>query len=249
MVPKFPASTEYATIPGQIIFSNGFKVDLTGTSTWQETTLDGTGLLPVPKIYTKAEEIYLSLSKTSSKGLGTLIPSLMKKMNGPVLKTSLENQDPFIHRAATYIHKIALESESKKFDAVLKAADSLVGFGNGLTPSGDDFLGGMFYTLHLIGKIYPDQIQFDPSLVNTFMEANKAKTNRISFALMQDMSMGYGLAPLHEFVNSMLTNQPNDRIVTSALELAKVGNSTGWDILTGVLAGLISTRSYSKECQ
>ena len=237
-LPALDAGVSFTLSQDHILFSDGTNVDLTGCSTWQAALLDEKSLQPASQIYPRAEIVFQILSGFSPRGFGIIIPSLLHEDHISLSGSGFQLKDSILLLAAPHILEIARGSRCKRLDICLKAADCLVGLGSGLTPSGDDFLGGMLFTLHVLGKAYPGQFQDDPSLITSFMKTSETKTNQISFTLMRDMSRGYGPAPLHQFMNSLLSGQPHDVIMESALELVKIGNSTGWDILTGVFAGL-----------
>ena len=248
-LPQISENTLFSGDPNQVVFKNGMKIDLSRSSEWQTRMPEITKLYLITSIFQKVLEIYHPLSEVQSRGFGFLIPGLLKGMSDPLSFHKEQYQDPILRKAWPHIQNIALKSSHQDFKSVVEEAQNLIGLGSGLTPSGDDFLGGLFFAFHFLSNVYPEQLKSNNSFLDAFFDRNQGKTNLISFTLMQDMSRGRGLAPLHEFVNSMVTNQPNDLIVSFALELAQIGNSTGWDILTGVLAGLITTRSYSKECR
>jgi hypothetical protein len=247
-VPRTKERTEFSVDLNNIIFDDGLKIDLSGASEWQTKIPESANIFSITSIYPKTRDIYAELADVPRNGFGNFIPDIVINMSDPSKGKNQVFQDPILRRAWILIQDIVLESSRHNFKLALEKAENLLGLGTGLTPSGDDFIGGLFFTFHFLGNVFHGQMSFNQSALEGFLTRSRKKTNLISFTLMQDMSLGHGLAPLHEILNSILTNQPNDRIVTSALELAKVGNSTGWDILTGVLAGLISTRSFSKEC-
>lgn len=248
-VPKIQKGAKFSVKPDQIVFADIMKIDLSEASGWQAKTPGNLHLSSITSIYPKTRDIYTELAKIPGSGFGRLISAMLEILSDPSGGIGQDVQDPILRRAWTSIQEIVLESGRHNFNSILEKAEKLSGLGAGLTPSGDDFIGGLFFAFHFLSNAFPDYLKFPESYFERFLERKKKKTNLISFTLMQDMSAGHGLAPLHEFVNFMFTDQPNDLIVASALELANVGSSTGWDILTGVFAGLISTRSYSKECQ
>ena len=102
------------------------------------------------------------------------------------------------------------------------------GIGNRIDSSGMIYLGGLFFAFNFLRNDYPASFVFEPNSISGFLDRKKERTNLISLTMLRICLQGHGLAPLHEFVNSTFTNQPNERIVASALELAKVGSSTGW---------------------
>jgi hypothetical protein len=248
LTPRVMEGSEVLIHADQIVFDSGLKIELSGASEWQPKTLERSEIFSITSIYQKTRDIYADLANIQGKGFGSFIPEILKIMEDPSKGKTPELKDLVLKKAWTFIPDIAQESSRHNFDMVLEKVEGLLGLGTGLTPSGDDFIGGLFFALHHLRNAYPREINFSKPYLREFVDRSRKKTNRVSFILMQDMSLGHGLAPLHEMMNSMVTNRPNNSTVTSMLELAKVGNSTGWDILTGVLAGLVSTRSFSKEC-
>jgi hypothetical protein len=115
-------------------------------------------------------------------------------------------------------------------------AGALVGLGTGLTPSGDDFLGGLLFAVSLLRTGYPGTRFVD---VEVPVETYRARTHPISFTLLSDHASGHAIAPLHRFVNGILTGASAQSIRPAVLQLVRVGHSTGWDTLAGLFAGLL----------
>jgi hypothetical protein len=77
--------------------------------------------------------------------------------------------------------------------------------------------------------------------LHTFIEKLRPLTNTISFIILKDHAAGHGTHTLHAFVNSILRAQSPDAICATASALIQLGHSTGWDVLTGVLTGMLLT--------
>jgi hypothetical protein len=120
----------------------------------------------------------------------------------------------------------------------MEHAASLVGLGSGLTPSGDDFLGGLFFAFELLRHIYPEIQELQIWNYSNFIFECKSRTNQISYCLLKDHADGHAMEPLHRFANALLEGRPVDQSLPYARELVSVGHSTGWDLLTGWLAGM-----------
>jgi hypothetical protein len=73
------------------------------------------------------------------------------------------------------------------------------------------------------------------------MDFAHARTNRISAVLLEDLAKGHAIGPLHQLINHFLMGDSLDRIHFSVAQLARVGHSTGWDLLAGLVAGLLAT--------
>lgn len=105
-------------------------------------------------------------------------------------------------------------------------AKRLIGLGPGLTPSGDDFLGGYLIALHALGA-------HDAARnVWTAIRADaRAATNPISFAFLSAAAKGCGGASLHTTIAAIMSG---DDPAAALARLTRLGHSSGWDALVGV---------------
>jgi hypothetical protein len=117
------------------------------------------------------------------------------------------------------------------------AARALLGVGGGLTPSGDDFVGGALFARRLL----TDAGAVDPlawrRVADAVLAAAPALTHPISVALLGDLAAGLGWAPLHDLA-AALADGAAAAALTSAERLVGLGHSSGWDVLAGLAAGL-----------
>ena len=110
-------------------------------------------------------------------------------------------------------------------------AKRLIGLGPGLTPAGDDFLGGMMIAFHALGAgDTRDRLwrSIQPRLPHA--------TNQISCALLEAAAQGVGSASLHGALNSLLAGGAG--LDAAVSKLAQIGHSSGWDSLAGVVTVL-----------
>ena len=108
----------------------------------------------------------------------------------------------------------------------------LVGLGPGLTPSGDDYLGGVLGRVSLRDRLW--QI-LEPLVAE--------RTVDISAAHLAAAAEGFGSAALNRVLCAILVGA-TERVVADAITaLAAVGHSSGWDALAGALAVLTTSRS------
>ncbi len=105
-------------------------------------------------------------------------------------------------------------------------AKRLIGLGPGLTPSGDDFLGGLLIALHVLGA--HDAAR---SLWTAIRADARAATNPISFAFLSAAAKGRGGASLHTTIAAIMTG---DDPTAGLARLMRLGHSSGWDALVGV---------------
>ena len=110
----------------------------------------------------------------------------------------------------------------------------MIGLGEGLTPSGDDFIGGLLFSNFVLRETYTQYQGFTRSDVASFVLDSRNRTNLISYAMLEDLASGHTFDTLHRFINALLTDQHLENAHNLALELVRIGHSTGWDLLTGV---------------
>ena len=118
------------------------------------------------------------------------------------------------------------------------SARRLVGLGPGLTPSGDDFWCGVMIALRALGFMgILEKVSGD------VLKLAEERTNKISRAHMECAAGGQGAKALHETISAL--GMPDEARLRSALrELDKIGHSSGWDSLAGVVYVLESAASW-----
>ena len=104
-----------------------------------------------------------------------------------------------------------------------------VGLGPGLTPSGDDYIGGAMIALRNLG----DTTSVD-QIWNICRPISLALGNRISHAHLDCAASGYGSASLHEFIIALLQGR-NVKMLSAIQDLDKIGHTSGWDALAGAV--------------
>lgn len=121
------------------------------------------------------------------------------------------------------------------------AALRVLGLGQGLTPSGDDFVGGIFFALHHAPR--PQWQAALPALHSRIRHAAGVSTNVISAALLDDLMRGASYGALHNLLAALQDNNPK-AIETATTHLLRVGASSGADMLAGVLLALTTTTPH-----
>ena len=135
------------------------------------------------------------------------------------------------HNALSVHAQPALEAIDRWLvgNALSNEIDQLVGLGPGLTPSGDDYFGGVLIALHHLGRRPQAQSLWrwlEPRLVR--------RTSAISAAHLAAAAAGEGHEALHGCL-AVLFQKKNQW--SSALDsLSRVGHCSGWDALAGAAA-------------
>jgi hypothetical protein len=141
--------------------------------------------------------------------------------------------DAIVRRARPWARALAAACAAGDVDALADAARPLLGLGEGLTPSGDDFVGGALFARRLVGR---DERALDGAAARIVADA-ASRTHPISARLLADLGAGEGWAPLHDLVAALVA-QDAAAAVTAARRLTALGHSSGWDIHSGLVTGL-----------
>jgi hypothetical protein len=137
-----------------------------------------------------------------------------------------------VHNALSVHAQPALEALERWLAGNTLSAEAaqLVGLGPGLTPSGDDYFGGVLVALRWLGRAaHADSLW-------RWLEARLAGgTNAISAAHLEAAATGEAHEALHEVLECLSAWQVGD-LAPSMARLDAVGHTSGWDALAGVVA-------------
>ncbi|MBI2880489.1 MAG: DUF2877 domain-containing protein [Candidatus Tectomicrobia bacterium] len=141
-------------------------------------------------------------------------------------------------------HARAFSEGLDKRDAALlrRGAGGLIGLGPGLTPSGDDFLGGWLTTLRCVEGRGFSRPELDLAAAEALASA-AGKTPLISRALLRCALEGASSESIHHLLNAILGGPVPagpEALARAVREALRRGHSSGWDALAGVAWGLRS---------
>jgi hypothetical protein len=122
---------------------------------------------------------------------------------------------------------------------VTRMGKEIIGLGPGLTPSGDDFLGGLFFAARSLHQVYPGDFFWDEDTVFDLMGWAKTRTHPISHTVFSDLALGHGPESLHDLVGGLLEGRGFNSILEAALRVGAIGHSSGWDMLAGAVTGML----------
>ncbi len=107
---------------------------------------------------------------------------------------------------------------------------NLIGLGPGLTPSGDDLIGGAMIALGALGRA-----DLAAALAEWALPIARPRTGKISFAHLSCAADGEGAEALHEAIAAVAANDA--RAIAAAIAgIDDIGHSSGWDALAGAAA-------------
>jgi hypothetical protein len=112
----------------------------------------------------------------------------------------------------------------------LDACRDLIGLGPGLTPSGDDALGGAAIALRVFGHTARAD-----ELGAFIREQAPSRTSDISLAHLYAAADGEGSAAFHDALRDLVTGG-------DFASLDRIGASSGWDAMDGAIAALTNAK-------
>jgi len=136
-------------------------------------------------------------------------------------------------RARPHARRLAEACATNDATGAVGAGRGLLGLGAGLTPSGDDFVGGALFARRLVAI---GDAAWEAAVAQIIAEA-AAATHPISARLLADLAAGDGWAPLHDLAGALITHDVRAAL-HAARELTALGHTSGWDLLAGFSAGL-----------
>ena len=129
---------------------------------------------------------------------------------------------------------------------IKSAIESLLGFGPGLTPSGDDFMVGVIAVMHFVGNI-ETKLRPLKNMVTEIVFAALKKTTIISQAMLIEAIAGRFPYLISSFMEHFLTNNDEEILLACVHNLEKFGASSGTNILDGATWALRNVCQFEEE--
>ncbi|WP_423801983.1 DUF2877 domain-containing protein [Neobacillus sp. SAB-20_R2A] len=125
------------------------------------------------------------------------------------------------------------ELAEDRMSSAFEHAISIIGLGPGLTPSGDDFLVGLFTSFSMLNSPFYGRRSFCEDVVSKA----KTLTNDISWMALQKASTGKVRESIILLLNALLDENEAD-LFLSLNKVLNIGSSSGTDIALGLVGGL-----------
>jgi hypothetical protein len=118
--------------------------------------------------------------------------------------------------------------------SIKEAITSLIGFGPGLTPTGDDFLTGIMAILHMMEKIGHHN-PYGNKIFDFITHSCIGKTSIFGEQMLLDGASGQFALPIAKLMKDLVTRDNEDLLRGSIDDLLGVGANSGFDVLNGTL--------------
>jgi len=233
-MPRIATGSTYQVADAGLLLGSAAVIDLSQALAWEPERWSGP-----PRLLETAPEGHLGSTSgllgdlPSPRGFGTFLPALTEYAHAGTLPSRSPQRTPVLAHASPSVHGIARALREQDGAALLEQAAGLVGLGEGLTPSGDDFVGGVLFSLAMLRDAGVRLPGCSPHALAPFLEFSRRHTNRISYALLSDHAAGHACDPAHRFVLALMGRESPEAVHRAASDLIRIGHSTGWDLLTG----------------
>lgn len=235
--PGSCAGSRFHVEGSRLIIAPSFVIDIQPANLWQ-ASMRVESILPENEITARVYALIDYLDLSQAMGFGQLISSIRSLAKGDTTSPLPIPVDPISTVAQPTVLGFVQACRQANSVQISKQIDNLIGLGAGLTPSGDDCVGGFLFALKSLQNAYPDSNLVTQAIP---IELFRPRTNLISFTLLRDLDEGHGPAPLHEVMSSLLHAEEFEHMSYWVRQLTQIGHSTGWDMLTGLLTGLLFT--------
>jgi hypothetical protein len=230
-LPEVKSGSEYLVENDIILIEPTLRLDMSSGMIWESPRIEPINRTLEQSDWNHIRKIIQQLLDTSTpKGMGIFLPNLLAS------KPLDESEGLFDKKYQEILNKIISTDINYEYEKFCTEADKLVGLGEGLTPSGDDFYGSLFFCMNYLSDIYDSNLGLDQYIE---IEKYRKLTNLISYAIMSDMVLGHGIEPLHKLLQNILHDGEMETIRHYYNQLLNIGNSTGWDIFAGIVIGLL----------
>lgn len=245
-LPRLKVGSRYEVVDHTLSISSGETLDFQRAEIWKLPALSSNQVVTISRLFESLSLVAdRLLAQHKPSGLGDLITLILRMRVQQDESLEISQMSVLTKKALPFIEEIIQASLANDIDLIIHYAKSLVGLGEGLTPSGDDFLGGFFFSRQLSYHHYPTVLDLSACTYSDFIHQSKPLTNLISHTILKDHNDGSSIESLHQLANGLLLGEPVDQLFIHAQKLISIGHSTGWDLLTGFLAGMSATLNQS----
>ncbi len=155
-----------------------------------------------------------------------------------------DEDNQILEAVKPHIQRISLSIRDRDWLEFSKYSQKIVGVGIGLTPSGDDFLCGVFASLYFYNTIFNDR--FTEDQLENLANSVGHKTSPFSATLIKAAARGWVQDLISNWLVSLFQGDSKHvKILTK--KILEIGHSSGADILVGLITTLEAILSEGEE--
>jgi len=224
----------------ELLFSNEVSLELTGSEIWYRSSAVPPCVVPLQTLRSRIDDLAQAAQYShDGENLGLALPWFAPGAESPALPGALENISPLIISGVERVTESLPICRDGDLDDVLLILEQLIGLGPGLTPSGDDFVGGLLFMVRHLNAAYPQEGWWRGGDVRGLLARSEKMTSQISHTLLSDLIEGQSHESLHDLAEDLVVDGQEFDAAYHVRRVTQIGQSSGWDLLTGMLAGLL----------
>ena len=232
-MPRLTVGSGYLVEGNTLFISPRLLFELPVTRGWDERCIVNPNEAIAPAILqTRIDTLFDLIDTSRAKEMGRLIPAIHAHIHDKAVdvirksKAFFNDRNAVLATGAPLIMDIVRDCTLKQSPDIAQLAVPLIGFGTGLTPSGDDFLGGFLFSGYAMRKVYGRQ---GISLAEESIDNFSSRTNLISYTLIKDLNLGHGVEPIHDLVNDLFSDIAMEKVEKSGLSPPRRGSPLTWE--------------------
>lgn len=158
---------------------------------------------------------------------------------GPLLLGQPACETPLLRMAMPMLRMLSLATWRQNIEGVDAATRGLAGLGPGLTPSGDDALGGFAAVMALLSSRLSADAAPREHIATIIASAAKSRTTVLSATLLAHAACGEVAEQLGKLLLTLtLHTEESEMVLLQADRVLDFGANSGGDTLLGILLGL-----------
>lgn len=179
-------------------------------------------------------------------GIGPLIRVLQDSLSELNLKLSVKISEDkgFQFIMERFVNFITLITEGN-INNISIGAKKILGFGQGLTPSVDDFISGLMLSLLYMHQYYKLDLAKIYSLNSEIVKEIFGRTTRVSTEMLIFASLGETTESVRSLILSLLSQNNKAEILRKTIKVIYFGETSGTDIAVGIYVGCKIMNIYS----
>ncbi|HEY7125819.1 MAG TPA: DUF2877 domain-containing protein [Ktedonobacterales bacterium] len=144
---------------------------------------------------------------------------------------------PLLQKAWSSSRQLIQAIGQQQITRAARAAETLIGLGPGLTPSGDDLLTGLIATTILLSEALALPGDFYRQFGSAVLALAKDKTTHLSLHWIEYATRGAVSEPLGRLLQALVVSDQPQQLEARANEVLSTGATSGGDLLAGVMLG------------
>jgi hypothetical protein len=231
------AGMEFSASGTCLRLGSDMVIELANANLWMPRAVEWSR--PPEVVQVHLTEVLEAIRHRPLKGLGYALAWITRPA-GCIDYSVVSSMDALLlHRAEPIIQELVTACRRRDLEGVMNAGLDLVGLGPGLTPSGDDYLGGLLFSAHHLRAADGVTFEKDGDLLRDLLCEARPLTTRVSHTILSDLAHGHGPAPLHDLLSLLVQGSAGLPLRESVQQLIAIGHSSGWDMLAGALTGML----------